>query len=106
MKSIELIIRALRFLCLFHAVSVHSVPCISVAAGVPVDASTAVGVSTVAGIPTVAGLPSAVDVCDVPVDSAAVSPTEFKVSCEFLLLLLALLLNVVGFFTVVDFPIV
>jgi hypothetical protein len=46
----------------------------------------------------VAGLPSAVDVCDI---SAAVAKCS---SCDFLLLLLASLLNVAVFSTVADCP--
>jgi hypothetical protein len=40
--------------------------------GVPANISTVAGNSTISGIPAVAGLPSAVDVCDVPIISAAV----------------------------------
>jgi hypothetical protein len=49
----------------------------------------------------VAGLPSAIDVCDVPMVSAAVAEWF---SCEFLLLLLVSLLNVAVFSTVANCP--
>jgi hypothetical protein len=57
--------------------------------------------NTGSGILAVAGLPSAVDVCDVPIESAAVAWCS---SCEFLLLLLVSLLNVAVFANVADFP--
>jgi hypothetical protein len=43
------------------------------AVGVPADASTVVGISTISGIPAVEGLSFAVNVCDVPIVSAAVA---------------------------------
>ncbi len=43
------------------------------AVGPPADASTVAGSSTISGTPADAGLPSAVDVCDVPIVSPAVS---------------------------------
>jgi hypothetical protein len=54
-------------------------------------------VSTISGFLAVAGLPSAVDICDVLIVSATVS--KFS-NCEFLLLLLVSLLNIVVFSTV------
>ena len=41
--------------------------------GVPDDANTVVGISTISGISAIASLPSAVDVCDVPIVSAAIA---------------------------------
>jgi hypothetical protein len=65
------------------------------------NADTVVGVSTVAGVPALAGLPFAVDICDVSINSVAANPTVANIlhSCQFLLLLLASLLNVAGFYT-------
>ncbi len=54
-------------------------------------------VSTISSFLAVVGLPSAVDICDVLIVSATVS--KFS-SCEFLLLLLVSLLNIVVFSTV------
>jgi hypothetical protein len=77
----------------------------TVAVGVPANASTVVDVSTAAGVLALAGLPSAIDVRDVSIVSAATKPTVASVlqycSCEFLLLLLASLLNVAGFATAI-----
>ncbi len=51
------------------------------AVGVPADASTVAGSTTISGIPAVAVLPFAVDVCDVPIVSAAVSNVLVESSC-------------------------
>ncbi len=64
---------------------------VSSAVDAPSDAGTVVGVPIVAGISAAAFLPSAVYVCDAPFVFAAVHPTVPKV-CEFLLLLLSLML--------------
>jgi hypothetical protein len=50
------------------------------AVGVPADVSTVVGISAISGISAIASLPSAVDVCDVPIVSAAVAKV-LVVSC-------------------------
>jgi hypothetical protein len=51
------------------------------AVGVSADASAVAGSSTISGIPAVVALPPAVDVCDVPIVSAAVSNVLVVSSC-------------------------
>ncbi len=57
------------------------------------------GISSISGIPDVAGLPSAVDLCDVPIVSAAVANVLVVSSC-----CCCWLLNVAVFSTVAEFP--
>ncbi len=47
----------------------------------PADVSTVVGISSISGIYAIAGLPSAVDVCDVPIVSAAVAGAPAECCC-------------------------